>query len=151
MSVPSRALDAFAARYPHAECDYPSPVERASFWDDLLRERAGILDDSLPVAYLSEFDQGLYGGILGADVRFLAHPDVGWISSMVPPLLRDLSELDRLRFDPESLWWKRYVKQLDVFVAASQGKWGISHFILIDSLNFVFELHRGHTNLSEPA
>jgi hypothetical protein len=27
-----------------------------------------------------------------------------------------------------------------VFVEASRGKWGISHFILIDALNFVFEL-----------
>jgi hypothetical protein len=140
MSVPSRALDAFAARYQHAECAYPDPSLRAAFWDDLLRERVGILDDSLPSAYLSEFDQGLYGGLLGAEVRFLAHPDVGWISSMVPPLLRDWPELDGLRFDPENVWWQNYLKQLDVFVAASRGKWGISHFILIDSLNFVFEL-----------
>ncbi len=140
MSVPSRALDAFAARYQHAGCDYPVPADRAAFWDDLLRERASILDDALPSAYLSEFDQGLCGGLLGAEVRFLAHPDVGWISSMVPPLLRDWSELDHLRFDPESFWWQRYLKQLEVFVAASNGKWGISHFILIDALNFVFEL-----------
>ena len=34
---------------------------------------------------LSELDQGLYGGLLGGDVRFLAHPENGWISSMVPP------------------------------------------------------------------
>ena len=32
-------------------------------------------------------------------MRFLAHPDTGWISSMVPPLLSDWSELDRLAFD----------------------------------------------------
>jgi hypothetical protein len=140
MSVPSRTLDAFAARHPHAECAYPDSADRAAFWDDLLRERASILDDSLPSAYLSEFDQGLYGGLLGAQVRFLAHPDVGWISSMVPPLLRDWSEADGLRFDPENFWWKRYLKQLEIFVAASHGKWGISHFILIDGLNFVFEL-----------
>ena len=101
MSVPSPALDAFAARYPHAACDYPDPADRADFWDRLLRERAAIEDDALPSAYLSEFDQGLYGGLLGGEVRFLAHPDVGWISSMVPPLLNDWSEFDRLRFDPE--------------------------------------------------
>jgi hypothetical protein len=140
MAVPSPTLDAFAARYPHAGCDYPDPDRRAEFWDRLLRERTGIDDDALPSAYLSEFDQGLYGGLLGAEVRFLAHPDVGWISSMVPPLLRDWSEFDRLRFDPDNLWWQRYRHQLDVFVAASRGKWGISHFILIDALNFVFEL-----------
>jgi hypothetical protein len=89
---------------------------------------------------LSEFDQGLYGGLLGGEVRFLAHPDVGWISSMVPPLLKDWSEFDRLHFDPEHPWWRRYRRQLEVFVAHGRGKWGISHFILIDALNFVFEL-----------
>ena len=59
---------------------------------------------------------------------------------MVPPLLTDWSEFDRLRFDPSHPWWQRYLRQLEVFVEASRGKWGISHFILIDALNFVFEL-----------
>ena len=99
-----------------------------------------IEDDSLPGAYLSEFDQGLYGGLLGGEVRFLAHPDVGWISSMVSPLLQDWSEFDRLHFDPAHPWWQRYRRQLEVFVERGRGKWGISHFILIDALNFVFEL-----------
>ena len=140
MAVPSPALDAFARAYTNAACDYPDPTDRADFWDRLLHEHAVIEDDALPCAYLSEFDQGLYGGLLGAEVRFLAHPDVGWISSMVPPLLKDWSEFDRLRFDPGHLWWRRYQRQLEVFVTRSQGKWGISHFILIDALNFVFEL-----------
>ena len=70
----------------------------------------------------------------------MAHPDVGWISSMLPPLLKDWSEFDRLRFDKSHPWWRRYLRQLDVFVQRSRGKWGISHFILIDAMNFVFEL-----------
>ena len=101
---------------------------------------AAIDDDAMPAAYLSEFDQGLYGGLLGGEVRFMADPATGWISSMVPPLLTDWSEFDRLRFDPQHPWWQRYVRQLDVFVEAGRGRWGISHFILIDALNFVFEL-----------
>jgi hypothetical protein len=140
MAVPSPALAEFARQYPQVECDYPAPAERAGFWDRLLRERVAVEDDSLPSAYLSEFDQGLYGGLLGAEVRFMAHPDVGWISSMVPPLLKDWSEFERLRFDDSHTWWQRYRQQLDIFVERSQGKWGISHFILIDALNFVFEL-----------
>jgi hypothetical protein len=70
----------------------------------------------------------------------MAHPDVGWISSMVPPLLKDWSEFDRLRFDRSHPWWQRYLRQLEIFVERSRGKWGISHFILIDAMNFVFEL-----------
>jgi hypothetical protein len=32
---------------------------------------------------------------------------------MVEPLLQDWSELDRLRFDPDHFWWRRYLDQLD--------------------------------------
>jgi hypothetical protein len=140
MSVPNAALTRFAQTHPHAQCAYPDPAERIAFWDEFFRERAAVDDDSMPAAYLSEFDQGLYGGLLGGEVRFMADPATGWISSMVPPLLADWSEFDRLRFDPEHAWWRRYVGQLDAFVEASRGRWGISHFILIDALNFVFEL-----------
>ena len=140
MAVPSPALTQFAQAYPHGACGDPDLAERVGFWDDFLRERAAVDDDSMPVAYLSELDQGLYGGLLGADVRFMADPATGWISSMVPPLLKDWSEFDRLRFDPEHPWWRRYLRQLEAFVAGSRGRWGISHFILIDALNFVFEL-----------
>lgn len=140
VQVPSPTIARFKADHPHAECAYPDPAERVEFWDCLLRERADLEDDSMPVAYLSEMDQGLYGGLLGGEVRFLCHPDNGWISSMIPPLLRDWSEFDRLRFDENHLWWKRYRRQLDAFIQGSAGKWGISHFILIDGLNFVFEL-----------
>jgi hypothetical protein len=143
MAVPSPALAEFRRQYPRAECAYPEPAERTRFWDRLLGERTAVEDDSLPCAYLSEFDQGLYGGLLGGEVRFLAHAEVGWISSMVPPLLRDWSQFDRLRFDESHPWWQRYRRQLDVFVEQGRGKWGVSHFILIDALNFVFELLGG--------
>ncbi len=140
MAVPSATVAEFRQQYPQAECGYPDPAERADFWDRLLRERSAIEDDSLPSAYVSEFDQGLYGGLLGGEVRFLAHPESGWISSMIPSLLKDWSQFRRLRFDDSHPWWRRYERQLEVFVEHSRGKWGISHFILIDGLNFVFEL-----------
>ena len=140
MSIPSPALEAFEAAYPHAECGYPDPRERAGFWDRFFRERSVLEDDSLPGAYLSEFDQGLYGGLLGGEVRFMVHPEVGWISSMVPPLLRGWGEFDELSFDENHPWWQRYLEQMRIFVERSRGRWGISHFILIDALNFVFEL-----------
>jgi len=139
-TVASPTIARFARAYPHGECEYPDMTERTRFWDDLFQERTGVHDDSMPAAYLSECDQGLYGGLLGAEVRFMADPATGWISSMVPPLLDNWSEFDQLRFDPEHPWWQRYLQQLATFVTAGQGRWGISHFILIDALNFVFEL-----------
>jgi len=140
MGVPSEAIAAFGRRYCGAVCDYPDPAERADFWDKLHGERTAVEDDSMPAAYLSEFDQGLYGGLLGGEVRFMPHPENGWISSMVPPLLEGWSQFDALRFDSLHAWWKRYLNEMAVFAEKSRGKWGISHFILIDGLNFVFEL-----------
>jgi len=139
-AVPSAALEEFGQRYPYGFCAYPEPSERIAFWDRLLAERADLEDDSIPSAYLSEMDQGLYGGLLGGEVQFMAHPENGWISSMVAPLLKDWAEFDHLQLDPGHPWFKRYVRQLRTFAAGAAGKFSISHFILVDGLNFVFEL-----------
>ncbi len=139
-NVHTSALDRFAQRNPAGFCDYPDPKQRAAFWDEHLLERSAVVDDSVPTAYLSEFDQGLYGGLFGGEVRFLSDPGTGWISSMVPPLFSDLSESRGLTFNPQHPWFRRYVEQMDIFARAAAGKFGISHLILIDSLNFVFEL-----------
>ncbi|HUU42491.1 MAG TPA: hypothetical protein VMX57_01855 [Planctomycetota bacterium] len=137
---PTAAMRRFAQVHPAGFCGYPDPAERIAWWDEHLRERAAVRDDTVPSAYLTEFDQGLYGGLLGGEVRFLSDPGMGWVSSMVPPLLEDLSQLDALRFDPGHPWFRRYRDQMDVFRRGAEGKFGISHFILIDGLNFVFEL-----------
>lgn len=138
--VPSPVLEEFRCQYREGFCEYPDPAVRAAFWDRLLRERAALEDDSIPSAYLSEFDQGLYGGLLGGKVQFMAHPENGWISSMVAPLLRDWSEFDSLRLDRGHPWFERYQRQLEIFARAAEGRFGVSHFILINGLNFVFEL-----------
>jgi hypothetical protein len=138
--IPNAALERFAARYPTPFCDYPDPEERVAFWRDALAVHASLEDDSVPCAYLSEFDQGLYGGLVGGDVRFVAHPENGWVSSMVPPLLKDWSEFDALPEPGKSPWLERYRHQMKLFVEGAHGRHGISHFIMIDSLNFVYEL-----------
>ena len=140
MDVPSRALAEFQERYGDDFCDYPDPAERIEFWDRLLKERMAVEDDSVPLVYLSEMDQGLYGGLFGGDVQFMTHAENGWISSMVAPLLDDWSGFDSLAFDRSHPWFVRYLKQLDTFVEGAAGKFGVSHFILIDGLNFAFEL-----------
>jgi hypothetical protein len=141
LSAPGPAFARFAREHPAGYCEYPDPQERiAHFWDPYLRERMPICDDSVPSAYPTEMDQGLYGGLVGGDVRFLSDPDTGWISSMVPPLLQQWGEFDRLSFSTDHPWWARYLRQLDVFAAGARGKFGLSHFILIHGLNFVFEL-----------
>jgi hypothetical protein len=140
MEVETQALRKFAAMHPPGYTERPCLAERVAFWDELLSERAAISDDSIPSAYLSEMDQGLYGGIVGGKVQFMAHPENGWISSMVPPILEDWAGLEQLAIDHQGEWYRFYLEELNLFREASQGKFGISHFILIDGLNFVFEL-----------
>ena len=137
--IPSRVLSLYLEKQPPGFCSYPDPRQRISFWDEYLKERRAIEDDSMPAAYLSELDQGLYGGAAGGQVQYMRNEN-GWVSSMVTPILKDWSEFDSLSFSEANLHYRRYIDQLDVFVQGAAGKFGISHFILIDGLNFVFEL-----------
>jgi hypothetical protein len=143
MEVPTQALRRFAESYPEGPTHCPDLEERVAFWDSLLAERAALFDDSVAAAYLSELDQGLYGGIVGGEVRYMAHPENGWISSMVPPIFKDWSQLESLSIDHNSDVYQLYLRELRCFRDPARGKFGISHFILIDSLNFVFELFGG--------
>ena len=144
--LPSQAMKKFKQQYTESFfSEYPDPQERIKFWDEHLQGRTLLEDDSIPYAYPSEFDQGLYGALLGGDVRFLAMAEdgwvsSGWISSMVPPLLEDWEGFDKLQFDESNEWFHRYRTQLEIMVDRAEAKFGISHLILIDSLNFVFEL-----------
>ena len=144
MDIPSAALKKMAVTHPIGFCEYPDPRERAMFWDARFLEKVGVRDDSIPSAYLSEMDQGLYGGLVGGEVRFLSDPGWGWVSSMCKPILKEWSEFDQLApFDPNDRrneWLERYQRQLEIFLEESGEKWAISHFILIDGLNFAFEL-----------
>ena len=82
----------------------------------------------------------------------MADPATGWISSMVKPAMEDWAEFADIRLDTSHPWWERYRQLLETFRSAGLGKWGTSHFILIDGLNFVFELigaTRTYLSLSE--
>jgi hypothetical protein len=138
--VPSAALEAFRRSYPPDYDRYPDPAGRIEFWDRLLAERSGLEDDSVPSVYLTEMDQGLYGGLIGGEVRFMCHHETGWISSMVKPILAELSEFKAVAVDENHPWFRRFLNQLAVFVEKSRGRFGVSHLIVADGLNFVFEL-----------
>lgn len=74
MDVPSRVLAELAETRPAGYCAYPDPAERAAFWDAYYQERSAVPDDSVPAAYLTEMDQGLYGGLVGGQVQFMFDP-----------------------------------------------------------------------------
>lgn len=137
---PGRTLAEFRATHRDGPCAYPDPAERLAFWARLQGECTPTEDDSLPRVYLGEMDQGLYGGLLGGEVSFVCNAESGWISSMVPPLLTDWAGLDRLRFDRAHPWFDRYLRQLRLFAQGAAGKFGICPFVMINGLNFVYEL-----------
>lgn len=138
--IPIKTMDRFREKHRDGDCEYPDPAERIAFWDAVLAEQSRLEDDAIPAVYLTEMDQGLYGGMVDAEIRFLCDTRSGWISSMAVPLWKDWSKFDTLAIDRNHPWFQRYLNQLEVFVNGAAGKFGISHFILIDSLNFVFEL-----------
>lgn len=136
----SQTMKDFGVTNPAGQVEYPEPKQRARFWDSLLKEKTEVEDDSIPSAYLSEFDQGLYAAAIGGDIRFICDPKSGWISSMVKPMYHDLTRFSPPEIDINHPWMKRYIHQLEVFAKESGNRFGISHFILIDGLNFIFEL-----------
>ena len=135
----SPALDDFNSTHKEGECDYSDPHERVTFWDTLLREGMDVQDDSVPSAYLNEWDMGLSGAMLGGRMRFYCHR-WGRYSSNVAPFLADWSEFDALKFDPLHPWFQKYLAQMELFVAAASGKFGIAPPCLINHLHLLFEL-----------
>ena len=131
--IPSLTMDQFRADHAEGYTSYPDPHERARFWDSLLKEKVLCEDDQIPSAYLSEFDQGLYGALIGGEIQFLNDPGTGWISSMVKPMIEDLTQFQLRPFEESHPWFSKYLHQLEVFSSVSENRFGLSHFILIDS------------------
>lgn len=136
---PSSAVDDFNRTHEEGECDYSDPDERVAFWDRLLREGMGVADDSVPSAYLNEWDMGLAGALLGGKMRFYCHRWARY-SSNVAPFVNDWSEFDGLKFDPQHPWFQKYLEQMRLFAVAANGKFGIAPPCLINHLHLPLEM-----------
>ena len=145
MDIINPVIEQYKKENTDGEVEYPDMEKRAVFWENMLPVYSELEDDSIPSCYLSELDEGLYGGLVGADIRFINDASTGWVSSMAIPFVKDLNETDKFTLDDKNLWFQRYIKQLMMFMERAGGKFGISHFILINGLNFLFEI-RGATN-----
>jgi hypothetical protein len=147
MPQPNPVEAEFTAMHEAGEVPFPDSRQRAQFWAKVCAAQPfGLLDDSVPNCYLWEFDQGLIGGVLGAEVSMLCEPASGHITSMTKPFAHSLQEASQVRFDESSIWWKRYINQMDIYAqAAAQGGFGISHLTVLSGLHFLMEL-RGATN-----
>ena len=83
--------------------------------------RSGTAKDGHDGAWPFSMGKGPPCGLFGADVQFMAHPENGWISSMVAPLLSDWAEFDALRIDTGCAAFRRFGEQLDTFAAGAAG------------------------------
>ena len=113
-------------------------------WDLKLCAFKEVADDSLPVMMPTEFDEGLFGGIFGAETSFNFDSESGWISSMATPFLIDYSDLDKLEIREDEIWMRELRQRLKWYAEQAQGKSGISPVISIDALNFAV-MARGAT------
>lgn len=146
--IPTTALRHYLHSHTDGPTCYPDPEKRIRFWDAHLAETAQVEDDWLPIAYLSEFDQGIYAASVGAPIHYMMHSDIGWVSSMTPPILEDISRVGELRIDPDADIIRLLDQQLRVYAEAARGRFGVAPFIVIDAMNFVSEL-RGATRAFE--
>jgi hypothetical protein len=94
-------------------------------------------DDDLPSLYPHEFDEGLYGALVGGKIRFLHG---SYISSMVYPFVKDLDEVKNFSLDENNIWYRRFKRKLELSAKYLSGKVGVSDIICISGANFLFEL-----------
>lgn len=113
-------------------------------WDYRLQIKTELRDDSVPVAMLQQYDQGLYCGVVGAPITFCYDPGSGNFSSMNKPYLSSWDDLDTVVFQENHPLLKRLESDLRYFAEHAAGKFGIAPILAIDTLNFVMEL-RGAT------
>jgi len=140
MGQPNPVINDYSKRFAEGETEYPDPEWRALFWRDVcLSYAADLEDDSLPVAYLIEFDQGLMAGMFNADVRMMRNPKNGWISSMSFPFVKTADDLPRMVVDRDNIWFKRYLKQMRLYKDICTGVYGISHLTSLTGLNALME------------
>ena len=118
----------------------PDLDERAAFWDETLCVYADLQDDAIPSAYIAEADQGLTGGMLGGEVRFMLDTNNGWISSAVAKFAETAKDIYSYEIDLTNRWYRYYAKELSIFRERSEGKFGISHWCVLDGIHLLTEM-----------
>ena len=146
MDIPNPAIERMKSETADGPVPCPDLNARAEFWDEYLSAYADLEDDSIPCAYISEADQGLAGGMLGGEVRFLLDTGTGWVSSMVPPFAESARDIYNYKIDLDNKWYRYYNDELDIFRRKADGKFGVSHWCCLDGLHLLGEM-RGFTEM----
>lgn len=144
INVPNPEMPAAVKDLQDGVCPWPVLSERIALWDMMLRAKKDVEDDSLPMCYCSELDEGLVSGLFHApDILFLMDAKRGWISSMSTPFLKDPET--PLVLDRSGLWAERMFAQYRIFGEGARGKFGVAPLCSLVSLNFLVAM-RGATS-----
>ena len=144
MEIPNPAIEKMKCELKDGPAPCPDLEERADFWDEMLSAYGDLRDDSIPCAYISEADQGLAGGMLGGEVRFLLDTATGWVSSMAPPFAESVRDIYTYKIDINNKWYRYYDEELKIFRRKAGDKFGVSHWCSLDGLHLLAEM-RGFT------
>ncbi|MBM4049172.1 MAG: hypothetical protein FJ279_29075, partial [Planctomycetes bacterium] len=129
VSVGKPSTDARQVRQRPAEV-VPCPDLKAMFHEMAahMERYRDVGDDAIPAMSIPAIDQGLFGAALGAEVVFLRYPD-GGVSSMSKPLIRDWSQLARLRFSLDNPWIRLLRETCEHYQQQTRGRWGLGTLI----------------------
>jgi hypothetical protein len=120
----------------------PYPCDEEIFARELigLQARGQVEDDELPVLYTTlDAGEGIVGGTLGGDIRFLHRPR-GAAFSATKAVLPDYSDLSSLPDPLASPWTARLLDIQRYFADHADGRFAQHPFLTMDALNFVAEL-----------
>jgi hypothetical protein len=111
----------------------PDPVRMFQRDVQQFRSRESLLDDSIPTARPSNGSSS-YGAFFGAEVQF------GVSGAYSTPILPDIREHRKLRYDFSSGWLKRQIDATEYFARQARGLCGVSIIETMDNLNLAENL-----------
>lgn len=94
------------------------PERYFQYWDEQLKQRIELLDDSIPTAP-TDLGPALMGGIMGAEIKF----ENGTSWSEHP--LKNWDDMDKYSFTPDNKWVKLIKNMTKYFLKNSQGKFAV--------------------------
>ena len=116
-----------------------------SIWEEYLSPLYELEDDSVPTIYLNQYDQGLYGALLGAEMMMNRMEEPGWFSSITRPLEHFVPE--EWEWKEGNPWIKRFKQDLEYVAEMGRERFGIGVVITIDALNFLVQVLGGTKGL----
>ncbi|MCL2527153.1 MAG: hypothetical protein FWE42_01950 [Defluviitaleaceae bacterium] len=98
-----------------------------------------IEDDTIPTIYPTlHFGESIYSALLGGEIQFVGSEY--HTCSGAKPLIREASDLEKIKDYHENKWVKIFTESAAYFAAETKGDFWLNYMISIDALNLAVEL-----------